>query len=226
MADDADAAALVQAVALLPPPWEEQQAALTARGYVPESDRDPGSGYPTGLRDAQGHRLLLVSVPPQDALWTTIAGQGQPAGPLAHLAGAAAGGQRAWMLYYVDEKEVAVDGAFAQATTVAAQLGRAVPTVDEWALAVLRWGAAAPADLLGGVREWCTGAAPDTTVACGGMTRKILAQDTILPPPPKKSSNLSEIWKWLSDPLVLQVRDSRFDDELTGVRPVLRLLPK
>jgi len=224
--DDADATALLKSATLLPPPWDEQQAALATRGYAAESDRDPVSGYPTNLRDGQGNRLRLVSIPPQDGLWKSVADQAAPPATLAHLTETAAAPERPWTLYYVDEKEVSVSGAFAEATAAATQLGRVVPTVDEWVLAALRWGANAPADLFGGLREWCTGAGTDATLACGGVTRKIREQETILPPPPKKPLNSSEMWKWLSNPLVLQARDARFGDELTGVRPVLRVLPR
>ncbi len=205
----------------VPPPWEQKQGELA--GYVPDGELDSKTGYPVRLKDEQGHALVLVSVPPGDVLWSQIAALAQSAGIL-NRDRALNVDERPWYLFYVDANELAAANDFAQAEAEAQKVKRALPTRDEWVLAALKLRAGPTTDLYGGRRDWCTAEGGDSTPwVCGAVTQKLRGREVIMPPPPKDSGKLDEMWAWLNHPLVIQKRSARFGDDQAGVRSILRI---
>ncbi|MCK4343017.1 MAG: hypothetical protein KAY37_14985 [Phycisphaerae bacterium] len=230
LADENEVSQLQDLMHSLPPAWEQLQADLQTSGYSADGEPEAATGYPARLRDDQGHLLRLVSLPPGDELWTRLGELVTPQQPLSEFLGLPEA-ERPWRIYYLDDAELLAANDFTQAVVHAENLGRELPTRDEWLLTALKLRHSPPTGLFGGLREWCTdnaeGAA--STVgnwACGGVTRTVRGQEQVLPTPPENPGQLDEMWRWLNDPLVVQRRDGRFGDNLTGARPILRIFPR
>ena len=222
MSDVEDAAALQKLMVAIPPAWEQKQLELSSQGFAADGEADKVTGYPSRLKDGRGKTLLLVSMPPADELWDKLKGRAKAGEPLS-TAATQGPDERPWRIFYVDSAESQAVNDFAQAATLAQSLGREVPTRDEWTLAALKLGGNSPEGMFDGLREWCADEAEAGQWACGGCTRTVRGKAQVLPAPPKNPGNFDDMWRWLTDPLVMQKRGAQFGDDLTGVRLVLRV---
>ncbi len=224
--DEESVQALESLMEALPPRWEVLEGQLA--DYQAAGATDPDTGYPTQLqKTGEDVPMLLVSVPPAAPVWDELAQLSVPIvsdQPLGTYVNSTAG-EREWLIYYIDARELGALESFGEAQTRAAALGRVLPTRSEWLLAALvTRGRPEMAEIAGGLYEWCA----DDPVAgerwvCGGATLSIQGEQRIYPQAPAAAADTETWWTWLTNPLVMQTRAQ--GDGLTTARTALRLYP-
>ena len=201
----------------LPPRWRP------VAGMTESTKRDADTGYPVTL-DHAGRRLVLISMPPADAMWETIravdeqtpAHEGAAGYDLARHAQAATL-DRPWLLFYIEAEE-GTNRVDRDPAAAAAQRGLALPTVEQWLATAMRNPRnAALQGLVGGSWEWCRRG--NQTWVCGGCDA---LHGRFLPPPAADAPPLA-LWEWLNHPLVSQPRER--GDGLATVRGVFAPTP-
>ena len=203
----------------LPPQWRD------IPGFTNGSELDDNLGYPTTL-SADGRTLLLVSVAPNDAVWTTIAKEVRTNDPLWKEAEKEPE-ERAWYVFYIDSREngqPADTVELAKAGIGQVPAGRRLPTRGEWMLAALKlYDDPDYEDFIGGKWEWCLADdAGQPPWVCGGSSELEL-----FPPSPDITNGSAEaretLWKWLNQPLISQQR--QYGEDLVSFRAILPIHP-
>ncbi|MBX3394904.1 MAG: hypothetical protein KF841_06015 [Phycisphaerae bacterium] len=190
---------------------------------VAEAGIDQQSAYPNEV-ESNGRRMLLVTLPPDDPLWTRVGVEA---------------GTADWLIMYVDAVEWNDAGAapaagkpfnsFADAESAASNAGVAIPTLQQWKLGALKLQTNPHCvGLYDGLYEWTRDFAPraegdldsiDPRWVTGGCS---LNAKYNLPPAPT-GTDLEARLDWLRSPLVTQGRT--FGDDLVGLRTVKVLYP-
>ena len=214
LAENEGVGALQTALKQMPPPWTEGSKKVP-QGFSADGDADEVTGYPKALKGPAGERLVLVSVPPADTRWVALGGR-EAKNPLLTNVTQSASASRSWRLYYVEAGKLATADTLDKAKEVAGT--RALPTVEEWALAA--W---LNQEFRTGGRVWCLEG--DVAVACGSTKVTIGGKPQVLPPVPDPNANPDRVWDWLNNPLVVQKRGEKFGDQQTYVRSILPVLP-